>query len=62
MKKGYIIAHDVGTSCDKAVLVDLLGKVAGSVREPYEVYYPAEGFAKPRGLVECDYKIYEEAT
>lgn len=46
MKKGYIIAHDVGTSCDKAVLVDLLGKVAGSVREPYEVYYPAEGFAE----------------
>ena len=36
----YIIAHDVGTGGNKAVLVDPAGRVHGSVFEPYETRYP----------------------
>lgn len=43
---GYIIAHDVGTSCNKATLVDERGHVVDSAVEPYEIYYPKEGYAE----------------
>jgi len=36
----YIIAHDVGTSADKAVLVDAEGQVHGRCSETYAVCYP----------------------
>ena len=36
----YIIAHDVGTSGDKAVLVDTEGRIRGKCFAPFEVYYP----------------------
>ncbi len=42
----FIIAHDVGTSSDKAVLVDFEGHVCGSFIEPYEVYYREANFAE----------------
>ncbi|MCX5997195.1 MAG: FGGY family carbohydrate kinase [Chloroflexi bacterium] len=42
----YIIAHDVGTSSDKAVLVDLEGKVRGKVIQPYGTKYPRRGWAE----------------
>ncbi len=35
-----IIAHDVGTSMNKAVLVDTEGKVHGKCSAPYRVHYP----------------------
>ncbi|MFQ6090274.1 MAG: FGGY-family carbohydrate kinase [Candidatus Bipolaricaulia bacterium] len=44
--KGFIIAHDVGTSCTKAVLVDVNGNVIDSVSEEYRVYYPRPGWAE----------------
>jgi xylulokinase len=42
----YIIAHDVGTSGNKAVLVDTEGHVHGKCSEPYRVYYPKTDWAE----------------
>jgi xylulokinase len=42
----YIIAHDVGTSGNKAVLVDAEGRVYGKCFEPYGIYYPNPGWAE----------------
>ncbi|MFA5066222.1 MAG: FGGY-family carbohydrate kinase [Dehalococcoidia bacterium] len=42
----YIIAHDVGTSNSKAVLVDVEGKVHGRVVSPYDIKYPKPGWAE----------------
>jgi xylulokinase len=39
----YIVAHDVGTSGNKAVLVDTEGRVHGKCFEPYKTYYPSPG-------------------
>ena len=36
----YILAHDIGTSSDKAVLVDFEGKIVATVAESYETFYP----------------------
>ncbi|MEG2540480.1 MAG: FGGY-family carbohydrate kinase [Clostridia bacterium] len=37
----YIISHDLGTSSDKAVLVDFKGNIVTTIAEPYLTYYPA---------------------
>jgi len=42
----YIIAHDVGTSGNKAVLVDTSGNVRGKCFQPYTVHYPRPGWAE----------------
>jgi len=42
----YIIAHDVGTSSDKAVLISYEGKIIASKAEPYPTYYPAPSFVE----------------
>lgn len=42
----YIIAHDVGTSTTKAVLVDLEGQVHGKCSEDYTVCYPKADWAE----------------
>ena len=42
----YIVAHDVGTSGNKAVLVDTGGKVHGKCFEPYQVHYPKTDWAE----------------
>jgi len=42
----YIIAHDVGTSGNKAVLVDTEGRVQGKCFEPYRTYYPSPGWVE----------------
>lgn len=36
----YIIAHDMGTSSDKAVMVDFSGNIIASATCPYKTYYP----------------------
>lgn len=36
----YIISHDMGTSSDKAVLVDFEGKIIASATTDYNTYYP----------------------
>ncbi|MGA2368400.1 MAG: FGGY-family carbohydrate kinase [Dehalococcoidia bacterium] len=42
----YIIAHDVGTSGNKAVLVDIQGGVHGKCLAPYDIKYPRPGWAE----------------
>ena len=36
----YILSHDIGTSSDKAVLVDYKGNVRATCSEKYPTYYP----------------------
>jgi xylulokinase len=36
----YILSHDIGTSSDKAVLVDFNGRIAATCTEAYPTYYP----------------------
>ena len=45
MSGKYIIAHDVGTRSNKAVLTDPQGRVLGSASEGYEVDYPQTHWA-----------------
>ena len=40
MSKNYILAHDTGTGGDKAVLIDLAGRVIHSAYQPYGLSYP----------------------
>lgn len=42
----YILAHDVGTSNNKAVLVDVEGNVIGKSIYPYDIHYPQPGWAE----------------
>ncbi len=42
----YILAHDVGTSGNKAVLVETTGKVHATAFIPYDVDYPHPGWAE----------------
>jgi len=42
----YIIAHDIGTSADKAVLVTVTGDIVGSCKSSYSLYYPQPAFAE----------------
>lgn len=42
----YIIAHDVGTSNNKAALVDVEGVVHGRSISPYDIKYPRPGWAE----------------
>src|ERR1700690_1354339 len=42
----YILAHDVGTSGNKAVLVDTGGNVLATAFAPYEIHYPRPGWAE----------------
>ena len=36
----YILAHDMGTSSDKAVLVDYSGNICATAVEAYPTFYP----------------------
>src|SRR5271157_484274 len=42
----YILAHDVGTSGNKAAIVDMTGNILGSARATYEVIFPQPGWAE----------------
>lgn len=42
----YVISHDMGTSSDKAVLVDFDGNIIASAAEPYPTYYPFPAFVE----------------
>lgn len=43
MTKQYILAHDLGTSGNKATLYTLEGVLTASVLSPYPTHYPGEG-------------------
>ncbi|MBR6585041.1 MAG: hypothetical protein IKK69_05050, partial [Firmicutes bacterium] len=42
----YILAHDMGTSSDKAVLVDYKGKIVATSVEAYPTFYPYPAWAE----------------
>ncbi len=46
MTRRYIIAHDVGTGGDKAILADVRGRVITSSYQPYDVTFPSHGAAE----------------
>lgn len=55
MERKYVIAHDVGTSSDKAVLIDTKGNIIASSEKEYGFSYPNPGW------VEQDPEDYWEA-
>ncbi|PIS27775.1 MAG: hypothetical protein COT43_08765, partial [Candidatus Marinimicrobia bacterium CG08_land_8_20_14_0_20_45_22] len=42
----YILAHDMGTSSNKAMLVTVYGDIIGSTKKEYPLYVPQTGFAE----------------
>ena len=46
MSTQYIVAHDVGTGGNKAVLVDTEGNIYASAFQPYPVHYPRPDWAE----------------
>lgn len=46
MTDKYIIAHDMGTSADKAVLITVHGEIIDSSKRDYPLYHPHPGFAE----------------
>lgn len=46
MSAQYIVAHDVGTGGNKAVLVDTEGAIHASAFQPYPVHYPRPDWAE----------------
>lgn len=46
MSPQYIMAHDVGTGGNKAVLVDTGGNICASAFQPYPVHYPRPDWAE----------------
>lgn len=46
MAEKYVVANDVGTEVDKAVIVDSDGRNLASATEEYEVSYPKQGWAE----------------
>ncbi|MFX0195125.1 MAG: FGGY-family carbohydrate kinase [Candidatus Hodarchaeota archaeon] len=42
----FIIAHDLGTSTNKALLISELGEIIAFVKTEYEVLYPKPGYAE----------------
>jgi len=46
LKEECILAHDVGTTSDKAILVNLSGEIVSSAQENYDVQYPKPTWAE----------------
>ncbi len=46
MKNTYVLAHDLGTSGDKACLFDSQCRLLGTSFTPYKTYFPHEGWAE----------------
>lgn len=46
MTRKFILAHDVGTGGDKAVLTDLRGQILASAYQDYRLHYPQPGWVE----------------
>jgi len=46
MPTKYIVAHDMGTSSDKAILVTVFGEIVHAAQRFYETTHPAPGYAE----------------
>ena len=59
MKPTYILAHDLGTTGNKATLIDTAGKSVASAYESYNTHYPHPNWAEQdpadweRAIIEC---------
>jgi xylulokinase len=42
----YIVAHDMGTSGNKAILISLYGDIIGMAKETYPLYHPQPDYAE----------------
>ena len=45
-RERYVLAHDLGTSGNKAALFDGRGGMVSSARRPYRTYYPKPGYVE----------------
>ncbi len=50
MKKEYILAHDLGTTGNKATLYDSTGKLVASSFHSYVTHYPGVNWAEQNPL------------
>ena len=50
MAEKYIIAHDMGTSGDKAILISVFGDIIDTVKQEYPIYHPHPGWAEENPL------------
>ena len=50
MSEKYVIAHDMGTSADKAILVTVHGKIIDSAKKHYSLYHPQPNHAEQNPL------------
>jgi xylulokinase len=46
MPDKYVIAHDMGTSADKAIVVTTDGRIIDSAKKHYPLYHPKPGYAE----------------
>lgn len=46
MSEKFILAHDMGTSSNKAMLVTVYGEIIDSTKKEYQLYVPKPGFAE----------------
>jgi len=46
MSEKVIVAHDMGTSSDKAVLITVHGEIIGEAKQHYPVHHPKPGWAE----------------
>lgn len=46
MKEGFIVAHDIGTTSNKAILFDLSGNIVSFIQENYDVQHPKPMWAE----------------
>jgi xylulokinase len=46
MPDKFVIAHDMGTSADKAILVTIEGQIIDSAKKNYPLYHPQPGYAE----------------
>ena len=60
----YILAHELGTSGDKATLFGTDGKMIGSRTCPYDIYYDQPLLVRTgcKCLVECCLWLYQGAV
>ncbi len=63
----YILAHDVGTGGNKAVLVDTAGQIVASAFRAYDIHYPRPDWAEQqpqdwwRAIVETTHEVLERS-
>lgn len=46
MENKYILAHELGTSSNKAILTTVLGEIVATVHQKYPLYHPKPGYAE----------------